>query len=87
VSIADDVAWTSSGSRIVAMDLADPGAAPYVLEASAAVIWSEIADEGPIAAADLLERLSDVFGMGVDDIGGDVEALVAELIDRQLLAA
>src|SRR5690606_19524612 len=87
VSIAEEVAWTSTDSRVVAMDLAVPGAVPCVLEASAAVIWTEIAEAGPIDVAELLERVSDVFDMDVDVIRDGVESLVDELIERQLLAA
>ncbi len=86
MSIADDVAWTSTDSRVIAMDLAEPGATPLVLEASAAVIWSEIADDGPIEADVLLQRLSAVFGKDVDEIRDGVGSLVQQLIERQLLA-
>ena len=68
MSIAGDVAWTSTDSRVIAMDLTDPGAVPLVLEASAAVIWSEIAEDGPLAGHELLNRLSAVFGKDADEI-------------------
>lgn len=87
MSIAGDVAWTSTDSRVIAMDLAEPGAAPLVLEASAAVIWSEIAQDGPIAGHELLKRLSDVFGKDVEEIRDGVASLIQQLIDRQLLTA
>src|SRR5690606_8944704 len=85
VSIAGDVAWTSTDSRVIAMDLTDPGAVPLVLEASAAVIWSEIAEDGPLAGHELLNRLSAVFGKDADEIRDAVASLVQQLIDRRLL--
>ncbi|MFD5213445.1 PqqD family protein [Microbacterium sp. NPDC058345] len=87
VRIADDVAWTSGGSRVVAMDLATPGAAPFVLETSAAVIWEEIAADGPIRTRELLDRLSAAFEIDEDEIRADVEALLSDLVTRGLLAA
>lgn len=85
--IAGDVAWTSTDSRVIAMDLAAPGATPCVLEASAAVIWSQIAEDGPLAGDELLRRLSGVFGVAVDEIRDGVGSLVDELIDLRLLSA
>lgn len=86
VRIADDVAWTSGDSRVVAMDLATPGGAPFVLEATAAVIWEEIAADGPIPGGELIGRLSEAFDVAEDDIRPDVEALISDLVTRRLLA-
>lgn len=87
VRIADAVAWTSGESRVVAMDMATPGSAPLILEASAAVIWEEIAADGPIPTGELLDRLAATFDVASDDIRGDVEQLIADLVARNLLAA
>ncbi len=69
------------------MDMTTPGAAPLILEASAAVIWEEIAAAGPIPTDELLDRLAALFDVAEDDIRGDVEKLIADLVARNLLAA
>lgn len=86
VDIADDVAWTSDELRVVALDLGRPGATPYVLEASAAAIWHEIAAAGPLQAEELLSRLAEAFDVETAQIRGDVESLLAELRTRRLLS-
>lgn len=83
--ISRDVAWTSEDQRVVAMDLATPGATPYVLEASAAVIWEEIAAGDPITTDELLQRLAETFEVDAADIRGDVEAMLQDLRARRLL--
>jgi len=85
VDIAEDVAWTSNERRVVAMDLGSPGATPYVLEASAAAVWHEIAAAGPLPADELLSRLAEGFAVETAQIRGDVESLLTELRARRLL--
>jgi len=87
VRIGDDVAWTSTDSRVVALHLATPAAVPCVLEESAAVIWQEIAEEGSVIVRELVERLSEVFGVDADEIRGHVETLISDLARLDLLAA
>lgn len=87
VRIGDDVAWTSVDSRVVAMHLATPAAVPCVLEASAAVIWEQIARGGSVVAAELVERLSEVFEVGEKEIREHVETLISDLVRLRLLAA
>jgi len=85
VNIADDVAWTSNELRVVAMDLSSPGATPYVLEDSAALIWREIAATGRIRVDELTRRLSEQFDIEAARIQTDVETLLADLVARRLL--
>src|SRR5690606_29273534 len=83
VNIADDVAWTSNELRVVAMDLSSPGATPYVLEDSAALIWREIAATGRIRVDELTRRLSEQFDIEAARIQTDVETLLADLVARR----
>lgn len=85
MSIADDVAWTLDGERVVAMDLKTPGAVPRVLEASAAVIWEEIALGGGLSAEELLERLCEIFETDEREIRPGLESLISDLVDLRLL--
>lgn len=85
MNIAGDVAWTSNELRVVAMDLSSPGATPYVLEDSAALIWQEIAATGPIRVDELLQRLSAQFDIEAGRIQADVETLLTDLVARRLL--
>ncbi|MFD5224647.1 PqqD family protein [Microbacterium sp. NPDC058342] len=87
VSIAGDVAWTSTGERVVVLDLQTPGAVPCVLEKSAAVIWEEIAETGPLMAEELLRRLTEVFDVAEGEIRAHLEALIDDLARLQLIAA
>ncbi|OJU40415.1 MAG: hypothetical protein BGN97_11270 [Microbacterium sp. 69-10] len=84
--IGDDVAWTADESRVVALDLTQPGASPLVLESTSAVVWEEIAIRGPIEVDELLELLAQAFDVRADDIRRDVDSLLAELRSRRLLA-
>ena len=83
--IGDGVAWTVSPTRVVAMDLSHPGAHPFVLEASAAVVWEEIADEGPIRPDDLVLRVAEAFGIEAENIRDSIAALLGELESRSLV--
>ncbi len=83
--IGDDVAWTADASRVVALDLAQPGASPLVLESTSAVIWEEIAIRGPIEVDALLGLLAQTFDVQADEIRSDVDRLLAELRSRRLL--
>ena len=83
--IGDGVAWTVSPTRVVAMDLSHPGARSFVLEASAAVVWEEIADSGPIRPDDLVLRVATAFDVEADSIRESVTALLVELESRSLV--
>ena len=83
--IGDGVAWTVSPTRVVAMDLSRPGARPFVLEASAAVVWEEIADEGSIRPDDLVLRIAKTFDVEAESIRDSVASLLAELESRSLV--
>jgi hypothetical protein len=85
VRIGDDVAWTVGVSRVVAMDLARPGATPFVLEGSAAVVWEEIAVTGPVAGDVLLQTIATAFGTDSTEIEDDIAELLADLVSRDLL--
>ncbi|WP_448710930.1 PqqD family protein [Microbacterium profundi] len=85
VRIGDDVAWTIGVSRVVAMDLARPGATPYVLEESAAAVWEEIAETGPVTGEALTLAIASAFAADSTEIADDVEALIADLVARDLL--
>lgn len=84
--IGDDVAWTADETRVVALDLAQPGASPLVLESTSAVIWEEIAIRGPIEVDELVGLLAHTFDVRADDIRSDVGSLLTELRSRRLLA-
>lgn len=83
--IGDGVAWTVSPTRVVAMDLSQPGANPLVLEASAAIVWEEIAAEGSIAPDDLLRTIATAFDVEADSIRESIDVLLTDLIARALL--
>lgn len=83
--IGDSVAWTSTDLRVVAMDLTRPDASPYVLEATAAAVWQEIAAEGPLSADALVHNLAQAFDVEHAEIRPDLEALLADLESRDLL--
>lgn len=83
--VSDDVAWVSGAQRVVVMDLARPRAGPYVLEASAAVVWHEIADNGPVTGEALLRSVATVFEIDDAQISEDIEALVTDLVSRDVL--
>lgn len=85
VRIADDVAWTSSDIRIVALDLARPGSSPVVLEATAALVWDEIAAGDGLTSGALLARLAESFETDAEVIRPDLEQLIDDLADRNLL--
>lgn len=83
--IGDDVAWTAEDSRVVALHLAGPGATPFVLETTAAFVWDEIAEEGPLTAADLVDNVAAAFGVEAEQIRPDVHQLLDELVRRELV--
>jgi len=83
--IDDDVAWTADESRVVVMHLADRTATPFVLGDSAAVIWQELAEGGPLTSDSLLQRIAEHFAVEPGAIRADVEALLEELSRRGLL--
>ncbi len=86
--VGDDVAWTADDSRVTVLLLSDAHAGPLALEASAAVVWEEIAASGPITLPALLRRLADVYGdTDPDEIRGAVEALLEDLVSRSLITA
>lgn len=87
LSVGDDVAWTGEGQRIVALNLVDPGASPFALEGTAAVVWAAVADAGEITLDALLSRLYDEFDADESTIRNDVERLVGDLTARGLLAS
>lgn len=84
--IGDDVAWTAEEMRVVAFDLTRPGANPFVLESSAAAVWEEIAEGGPLLGEVLLQRIAESFDIDESEISDDVEALLDALVSRDLLA-
>lgn len=83
--IRDNVAWTATELRVVAMDLNRPGASPYVLETTAAAVWEEIATEGALSVDTLLHNLTQAFGAEQTDIRPDLETLLADLVARDLI--
>lgn len=85
VRIGDGIAWTASPTRVVAMDLTRPGARPLVLEASAAVVWEELAEEGPIRPDDLVLRVARAFDVEAESIRDSVASLLADLESRSLV--
>lgn len=87
VRIGDDVAWTAEESRVVALHLACAGATPFVLETTAAFVWDEIAEEGPLTAAALVDNVAAAFGVAAEQIRPDVHQLLDELVRRELVCA
>lgn len=86
--VGDDVAWTADGSRVTVLLLSDAAAGPLALEASAAVVWEEIATSGPISVSALLRRLVDVYeDTDPDGIRDAIEALLEDLASRSLITA
>lgn len=83
--IADNVAWTHNGGRVVVLDLAEPASAPIALEASAASIWHEIAGADDIGIDALLTGLASAFETTESEIQHDVETVVARLAESRLL--
>ncbi|MDR6867263.1 hypothetical protein J2Y69_001864 [Microbacterium resistens] len=83
--IGDDVAWTQSDQRIVALDLSRPDATPLVLEGTAAFVWEEIALEGPLTVEALVENIAVAFELPSDQIRQDVEGVIARLREDALV--
>ena len=84
VRIGDGVAWTVGPTRVITMDLSHPGARPFVLETTAAVVWEELA-EAPIRPDDLVLRVATAFDVEAESIRGSIATLLGELESRSLV--
>ncbi|QKJ20306.1 PqqD family protein [Microbacterium hominis] len=84
--IRDDVAWTGSGERVVALALADPAAAPVALEGSAAIIWTALADSA-CDADTLIQRVAERADVETADVADDVRGFLRTLERGALVAA
>ena len=80
---ADDVAWVSSGERVVVVRLVDPAADPLVLADSAAVIWSVVGDGSTVEEVVTSVALS--YEVEVDVVRDAVEAFLRDAAERGLL--
>ncbi|NQX35527.1 PqqD family protein [Herbiconiux sp. VKM Ac-2851] len=87
--IGPDVAWHRSdddaAERIAVLDLAEIGAVPFVLEGSAAAIWIAVDEHGSEGADGVLTAVAERFGLEPAEVGGDVRAFLAELVERRLI--
>jgi signal transduction histidine kinase len=73
-----DAAWVDRGDRVMALDLARPGARPQALEGVAAVIWRLL--DQPRSVDALLEALAtDFAGADPDRMRHDVEQFLSDL--------
>lgn len=83
-SIREDVAWTDSGRRVVALALSDASASPLALEGSATIVWRALA-EGAAPAERIAERAAAVAGADPQEIADDVVGFLAELESAALI--
>lgn len=83
--IGDDVAWTYSHDRITALNLVASSPQPISLEGSAIIIWSIIAENGPILQPRLIEDCAASVGIEASVISDDVILVLHELHSRGLV--
>lgn len=83
-SPSDDVVWATTGEADIYLARRGSLAPPVVLDGWAAAIWSIVAENGPISAAHIVERLSEETESLEGDIANDVEAFLADLGQRGL---
>ncbi|MCS5713752.1 PqqD family protein [Herbiconiux sp. CPCC 205716] len=98
--IGPDVAWHSSdddggaggsggagAGRVAVLDLAEVGAVPFVLEGSAAAIWTAVFEHGDEGADGVVAAVAERFDLEPADVRADVDAFLAELVQRRLIEA
>ena len=87
--IADDVAWVShedldAGGVPAAYVTRLPQGPPTTLEGTACVIWLALADGG--SHDEITRAAAQMWDADPDQIGGDVLALIGELVDLGLVS-
>lgn len=77
--IADEVAWTANDGVVVALDLRSLSAHPMTLEQSAAYIWEEVVENGPLTEGELVKNVADAYEVEEDSIRDDIRLLLDQL--------
>ncbi|MGO4680948.1 PqqD family protein [Microbacterium sp. 2MCAF23] len=85
--IAGAVAWTASGNDIVALDLESPTAHPMTLQETAAYVWEELAESGPISTDALVKNIAEAYDATQDVVRNDVLELLERLHEQHLIIA
>jgi hypothetical protein len=80
---APDVAWVESDDRVALLRLADPGADPVALEASAAAVWLAVEDGGSVD--EVVARVAAAYAVEPVVVAADVERFLAELVSWGLV--
>ncbi|MFZ5670783.1 MAG: PqqD family protein [Pseudomonadota bacterium] len=77
------MSWNDAGAELVLFDQAR--GSYHALNASGSAIWRALAVSGTVEGA--VSRLAARYGAGVEHIAADVEAFVADALDRKLIVA
>lgn len=87
--VADKVAWVDAedlGKERAAVYVARiPQGPPIVLEGPAWAVWTAVT-EGVGGDDEVVARVTDLTGLGADEVGPDVRAFLADLLAQGLLA-
>lgn len=83
--VRDDVAWTATGDRAVALALSRGGSPePVALDGTAGAIWMALAAARGATERTIVRVVADGANVPVDEIGADVAAFLRSLRDRDL---
>ncbi|MFB7843166.1 PqqD family protein [Microbacterium sp. NPDC056052] len=83
--VSDAVAWTTSFTDIVVLDLRSLTAHPMTLEQTAAYVWEEIALNGPITTEALVANVAAAYEVADDVVRHDILSLLERLRDEHLV--
>lgn len=77
--------WNSSADHTYVLNTSDPLAVPILLEQSAHHIWQEIAAQSGTTVSQIVQRVSEMYGVSREEIADSVESLVRDLRERGLV--
>lgn len=77
----------AAAGRIAVLDLAEVGAVPFVLEGSAAAIWTAVSERGDDGVEGVVAAVAERFGIEPGSVRADVTSFLAELVERHLIEA
>lgn len=84
--ISEDVAWVPCDHSVVVLDLSAIGGSPIVLEQTAAYVWEELAETGPVPLSTLVGNVASAYSADPDAVRLDIEELIDRLYRDGLVA-
>lgn len=79
-------AWTYGPGHVVLLAMADPGAVPTELEASAFSVWMVLAKHGSVAHRQLVQEVAAIYQVEPAEIDEDVSKLLAQLLENRAIS-